>query len=64
MDAQEFNMDVEALDIDVDIGDIVGGSDYVTGMYMAKPVENKIYTEEDGVVSKDYELEGSDGSGA
>lgn len=64
MDAQEFNMDVEALDIDVDIGDIVGGRDYVTGMYMAKPVENKIYTEEDGVVSKDYELEGSDGPGA
>ena len=64
MDMQEFNMNVEALDIDVDIGDIVGGRDYVTGMYMAKPVENKIYTEEDGVISKDYELEGDDGAEA
>ena len=47
--------------IDVDIGDIVGGRDYVTGMVMAKPVENKIYTEENGEISKDYTLEGDDG---
>lgn len=64
MDMQEFNMNVGALGIDVDIGDIVGGRDYVTGMYMSKPVENKIYTEEDGVISKDYELEGDDGAEA
>lgn len=64
MDMQEFNMNVGALGIDVDIGDIVGGRDYVTSMYMSKPVENKIYTEEDGVISKDYELEGDDGAEA
>ncbi len=64
MDMQEFNMNVGALGIDVDIGDIVGGRDYVTGMYMSKPVENKIYTEEEGVISKDYELEGDDGAEA
>lgn len=61
MDSQSLSMDVETLNIDVDIGDIVGGRDYVTGMVMAKPVENKIYTEENGEISKDYTLEGDDG---
>ena len=32
-------MDVEKLGIDVHIGDVVGGRDYLTGMYGAKPVE-------------------------
>ena len=38
-----FKMDVAKLGIDVGIGDIVGGRDYLTGLYMAKPVGNIVY---------------------
>lgn len=56
---QTFEMDVEALGIDVAIGDIVGGRDYITGMYMTKPVENIIVKIKNGIISKEYKLEGS-----
>lgn len=53
-----FSMDIEKIGIDVGIGDIVGGRDYLTGMYGAKPIENIIYSITGGVASKAYELEG------
>lgn len=55
-----FQMDLESLGIDVGIGDIVGGRDYLTGLYASKPVENIIYSVTDGKVSKEYKLEGED----
>lgn len=60
MNKKTFKMDVAALGIDVNIGDIVGGRDYLTGLYMAKPVENIIYERIDDVESKTYKLEGED----
>lgn len=60
MDKKTFKMDVSALGIDVDIGDIVGGRDYLTGLYMAKPVENITYELINDVESKTYKLEGED----
>lgn len=60
MNKKTFRMDVAALGIEVDIGDIVGGRDYLTGMYMAKPVENIVYELINGVESKTYKLEGED----
>lgn len=60
MNKKTFKMDVAALGIDVNIGDIVGGRDYLTGMYMAKPVENIIYELTGDVESKNYKLEGED----
>lgn len=53
-----FRMDVAKLGLDVGIGDIVGGRDYLTGMYMAKPVENIVYEIVNDVESKTYKLEG------
>ena len=53
-----FKMDVAKLGMDVGIGDIVGGRDYLTGMYMAKPVENIVYEIINDVESKTYKLEG------
>ncbi|GCA66152.1 hypothetical protein KGMB01110_05880 [Mediterraneibacter butyricigenes] len=53
-----FGMDVERLGINVAIGDIVGGRDYLTGMYASKPVENIVYSVTAGVESKEYQLEG------
>ena len=58
MNKKTFKMDVAALGVDVNIGDIVGGRDYLTGMYMAKPVENIVYEIINDVESKTYKLEG------
>lgn len=60
MNKKTFKMDVAALGIDVNIGDIVGGRDYLTGMYMAKPVKNIIYELTGDAESKTYKLEGED----
>ena len=46
------------LDIDVSIGDIIGGRDYITGMFMAKPLKNIVIKIQGGTISKSYELEG------
>lgn len=54
-----FEMDIETLGIDVAIGDIVGGRDHITGMYMAKPVASIIVKIEDGEIKKEYKLEGN-----
>ena len=58
MGKKTFRMDVAKLGLDVGIGDIVGGRDYLTGMYMAKPVENIVYEIINDVESKTYKLEG------
>lgn len=60
MNKKTFKMDVAKLGLDVGIGDIVGGRDYLTGMYMAKPVENIVYELTGDVESRTYKLEGED----
>lgn len=57
MNSKTFEMDIESLGIDVAIGDIVGGRDYITGMEMKAPVGNIILKIKDGTVEKDYQLE-------
>lgn len=59
MNKQTFRMDVEALGIDIAIGDIVGGRDYRTGVNVKKPLENIIVKIENGNVEKEYQLEGA-----
>lgn len=60
MNKQTFKMDVASLGLDVKIGDIVGGRDYLTGMYMSKPIENITYSITNGTESKVYKLEGEE----
>lgn len=60
MNSTSFSMDVEALDMEVEIGDIIGGRDYTTGMYAAKPIAKKIYKVGGGKTSLEYEIEGDD----
>lgn len=60
MNSTSFSIDVEALGVEVEIGDIIGGRDYVTGMYAAKPIAKKIYKVSGGKVSLEYEIEGDD----
>lgn len=49
-------MDVESLGIDVEIGDIIGGRDYITGISVKKALASKIVTYET-VKSVQYNLE-------
>ncbi len=60
MNSTKFSMDVESWGMEVEIGDIIGGRDYVTGMYAAKPIAKKIYKVSDGKSSLEYEIEGDD----
>lgn len=53
-----FKMDIASLGLDVDIGDIVGGRDYITGISAKKPLFEKIITTENGLTSVQYNLEG------
>lgn len=49
------SMDIAVLDIDVDVGDIVGGRDYITGLNAKKPLASIIVTD-NGVTSIEYRL--------
>lgn len=60
MNSTTFSMDVETLGIDVEIGDIIGGRDYLTGLYAKKPIKGKIYKVTGGKESLEYEIEGDD----
>lgn len=53
-------MDATLDDIDVDIGDIVGGRDRLTGMYLAQPVTGKILRTQDGTTTIEYKLKGEE----
>jgi len=55
-----FEMNVEQLKMNVEIGDIIGGRDYDTGMYAAKPIAKKIYRVAGGKTSLEYKVEGDD----
>lgn len=46
--------------IDLELGDIVGGREYITGTEMKKPVVQKILKKADGRVSIQYKLKGAD----
>lgn len=60
-DKPEVRSEIDAsLGLQVGIGDIVGGRDYLTGMYMSKPVKNIIYEITNDVESITYKLEGED----
>ena len=45
-------------DLDVDIGDIVGGRDRETGLYLAKPIVNKVLKIKIGKETITYKVKG------
>lgn len=55
---KEFTLDAEGLDIDIEVGDIVGTRDYITGLTASAPVGNIVYTISKGTLTKQYTLEG------
>lgn len=57
---KQFAMDITKTDINMQIGDIIGGRDYITGMSIKKPIINKIYTLQNGRAGIEYRLKGDD----
>ena len=57
-DSFEMNIAELQSDVNLNIGDIIGGRDYNTNISIKKPLVNKIYTEENGVKRIDYKVEG------
>ncbi|RGG57700.1 hypothetical protein DW762_02275 [Ruminococcus sp. AM29-19LB] len=54
----EYDMTMEKIEGTMDIGDIVGGRDYLTGASMKKPIGRKIWTVSEGKEKVEYKLEG------
>ena len=50
----QFSMDVEAENIE--IGDVVGSKDYITGIGMKAPVTGKIHRSSGGIVTTEYTI--------
>lgn len=60
MNSTKFEMNVVELSIDVAIGDIIGGRDYLTGFHLKKPIVSKILRLENDVATVEYDIEGDD----
>lgn len=58
MNYKEFDMQIE--DADLEIGDVVSGRDYRTGLLVQKPVVRKILTISFGRMRVEYKLKGDD----
>lgn len=58
MNYKQFNVDVN--NVEVDIGDIVGGRDRITGMEAKLPVTGKIIKVADGIVSIEHKIKGDE----
>ena len=58
MSTKTMGMTVQ--EVDLQIGDIVAGRDYDTGMYLQKPVVQKIVKVENGNITVEYKVEGEE----
>ena len=56
--SMSYNMTMTKLEGNIDVGDIVGGRDYLTGISMKKPIGRKIWTIASGKEKVEYKLEG------
>lgn len=54
----EYTMTMEKIEGNMDIGDIVGGRDYLLGVNITKPIGRKIWTISEGEEKVEYKLEG------
>lgn len=53
-------MNLEVQDMDLQIADIVGGRDYNSGLFLQKPVTQKIVKIEKGTIEIEYKVEGEE----
>lgn len=55
---QSFEMNLDRLELDAEIGDTVGGRDYITGISMTKPITGKVWTFQNQIDKVEYAIEG------
>lgn len=53
-------MDMSVDDIELDIGDVIAGRDRESGMYLAKPIINKVLKRKNGKETITYKVKGDD----
>ena len=58
MNYKKFDMSVD--DVELEVGDTVSGRDYITGIYVKKPVVGKILKITDDRETIDYTIEGDE----
>ncbi len=58
MNYKKLDMSVD--DLDLDIGDVVAGRDRESGMYLAKPIINKVFKRKNGRETITYKVKGDD----
>lgn len=58
MDYRKMSMTVQ--DVDIQIGDIIAGRNYETGLYIQKPIVRKIVKMESGDITIEYKVEGEE----
>lgn len=52
------HMEMKAQEMDLQIGDIIAGRNYDTGLYLAKPIVKKIVKVQGGTIDIEYKVEG------
>ena len=61
MNSKTFKPEIkEGIEQEFEIGDIIAGRDYITGITVSKQVIGKIYTYKDGQEKIDYKIKGDD----
>ena len=58
MGTKTMRMSVQ--DAELQVGDIIAGRDYETGLYLQKPVVQKIVRMESGTATVEYKVEGEE----
>jgi hypothetical protein len=58
LNKKSFTSEVKKVNGELYIGDIVTGSDYITGNTVTKPIVQKLVKRENGNLSIDYKIEG------
>lgn len=61
MNSKKFTVDIDdEIETEMQIGDVVGGRDYITGIVVKKPITEKILNIKDGTCKTEYKIEGGD----
>ena len=58
LNKKSFTSEIKEVRNELFIGDIVTGSDYITGNTVTKPIVQKLVKRENGNLSIDYKIEG------
>lgn len=58
INSKSFTPSLKDVNVELFIGDVISGRDYITGNFITKPIVEKIAKRETGWITKDYKIEG------